>query len=126
MNTEEDNSGQGKMNTPTPKEELVVEMNSDILKTIHSLQAELWNLKEDILNERKEHQSINEALLRNMMGVIPQGKPTQSKNKSKRETYHKQASIPREEEKEERAIEALKEDHHSPSSDDSLSPRRKK
>ena len=53
MNTEEDNSWQGRMNTPTPKEELVVELNSDILKTIHSLQVELRNLKEDSMNERK-------------------------------------------------------------------------
>ena len=40
MNTEEDNSWKGRMNTPTLGE-LVVELNSDILKTIHSLQAEL-------------------------------------------------------------------------------------
>ena len=54
MNTEEDNIRQGRMNTPTPEAELVVEKNSDILKTIHSLQAELRSLREDILNERKE------------------------------------------------------------------------
>ena len=41
MNSEEDNSRQGNMNTPTPEAELVVELNFDILKTIHSLQAEL-------------------------------------------------------------------------------------
>ena len=38
MNTKEDNNWQGKMNTPTP-EEVVVEVNYDILKTIHSIQA---------------------------------------------------------------------------------------
>ena len=41
MNTEEDNSRQGRMNTPTLEGELVVELNSDILKTIDSLQLEL-------------------------------------------------------------------------------------
>ena len=39
-----------------------------------------------------------------------------------RDTYHKQASGPRKGEKEERTLEAPKGDHHSPSSDDSLSP----
>ena len=86
------------MDTPTPGGELVVELNSDILNTIHSLQAELRSFKEDNLNERKE-QAINEALLRNMMGGSPQAKPTQSTNSSKREPYHKWASIPREGEK---------------------------
>ena len=76
MNIEEDNNRKGRMNTPTPEGELVVELNSDILKTIHSVQAELWSLKEDSLNERKEQQAINEALLRNMMEGISQGKPT--------------------------------------------------
>ena len=61
-----------------------------------------------------------------MMGGIPQGKPTQSKKNSKREPYHKWDSIPREEQNEERTPEAPKGDHHSPSSNDSLSPRRKK
>ena len=41
MNTEVDNSRQGRMNTPTPKVELMVDLNSYILKTIHSLQVEL-------------------------------------------------------------------------------------
>ena len=53
MNTEEDNSWKGRMNTPTPEGELVVEFNFDILKTIHSLQVELRSLREDTLNERK-------------------------------------------------------------------------
>ena len=104
----------------------MVELNSNILKTIHSLQAELQSFREDSLNERKEHKAINEELLRNMMGGIPQGKPTQSTSRSKREPYHKRSSSPREEEKEERTPEAPKGDHHSPSSDDSLSPRIKK
>ena len=125
MNTEEDNNWKGKMNTPTPEVELVVEMNSYILKTIHSRQAELWSLIEDSLNERKEQQAINEALLRNMMGGCLHGKPTHYTNKSKREPYHERASSPREVEKE-GTPEATKGDHHSPTSDDSLSPRRKK
>ena len=76
MNIEGDNSRQGRMNTPTLEGELVVELNSDILKSIHSLQAELPSLREDSLNERKEHQAINESLLKNMMGGSPRGKPT--------------------------------------------------
>ena len=76
MDTKEDNIQQGRMNTPTPEAELVLEMNSNILNTIHSLQAELRSLREDNLNERKEQQDINEALLRNVTGGIPQGKPT--------------------------------------------------
>ena len=60
------------------------------------------------------------------MRGIPQGKPTQSTNSSKREPYHKQASDPREEEKGECTPEAWKGDHHSPSTDDSPSPQRKK
>ena len=84
MNTKEDNSRQERMNNPTPEGELVVELNSDILKTIHSLQEELRSLKEDILNERKEQQAINEALLRNMTGGSSQGKPTQYTNSSQK------------------------------------------
>ena len=53
MNTEEENSRQGKMTTHTPEVELVVELKSDVLKTLHSLQAELKSFKEDTLNERK-------------------------------------------------------------------------
>ena len=82
----------------------------------------MQSLREDSLNERKEQQAINEALLRNMMGGSLQGKPTHSTNSSKRKPYHKRASIPREGEKEERTLEALKGYHHYPSSDDSLSP----
>ena len=61
-----------------------------------------------------------------MTGGIPQGKPTQSTNSSKREPYHKRANNPREGENQVQTPEAPKGDHHSPSSDDSLSPRRKK
>ena len=63
MNIEEDNDRQGKLNTPTQEEELVVEMNPDIMKTIQSLQEDLQSFRDDNLNERKEQQAINEALL---------------------------------------------------------------
>ena len=43
----------------------MVELNSDVLKTLHSLQAELKSFREESLNERKEQPAINEALLRN-------------------------------------------------------------
>ena len=77
----------------------MVELNSNILKTIHILQAELKIFREDSLNERKEQQSINEAL-------PTQGKPTQSTKISKREPYHKWASNTRDEEKQGRTPEA--------------------
>ena len=60
MNTEDDNNRQGKMNAPTLEVEMVVELNSDILNTIHSLQAKLHSFREDSGNERKEQQAINE------------------------------------------------------------------
>ena len=63
MNTEEDNNRQEKLNTPTEEAELVVELNSDIMKTIQSIQADLQSFRDDNLNERKEQQEINEALL---------------------------------------------------------------
>ena len=84
MNTEEDNNRQGKLNTPTWEEEVVVELNSNILKTIQIIQAYLQSFKDDNMNERKEHQGISEALLRNMMGGILQGKPTHSLNRFKK------------------------------------------
>ena len=59
-----------------------------------------------------------------MTGGSPQGKPTQSTNRSKREPYHEWASSQIEVEKE-GTPEATKGDHHSPTSDDSLSPQRK-
>ena len=73
------------MTTPILEVNLVVELNYDVLKNLHSLQAELKSFREDSLNERKEQEAINEALLRNMTGESPQGKPTQSTNRSKRE-----------------------------------------
>ena len=76
MNTEEENSQQEEMTTPTPEVNLVVKLNSDVLKNLHSLQAQLKSFREDSLNERKKHQAINEALLCNMMRGILEGKPT--------------------------------------------------
>ena len=42
------------MTTPTPEVNLVVELKYDVLKTLHSLQAELKSFREDNLNERIE------------------------------------------------------------------------
>ena len=126
MNMEEDNIRQGKLNTPTWEEELVVELNFVILKIIQSLQEDLQSFKDDNMNEIKEHQSINESLLWNMMGGSPQGKLTHSTNRFKKENYHKQASGPREEGKEEHTLEPPKRDYHSLSSNNYLSPCRKK
>ena len=84
------------MTSPTLEVNLVVELSSDVLKTLYSLQVELKSSREKSLNERKEQQAINEALLHNMMGGTLQGKPTLSTNRSKREVYHEQANNPRE------------------------------
>ena len=63
MNTEEDNSQQGKLNTPTQEAKLVVILNSDIMKTIQSLQEDLQSFRDENLNEKKEKKKINEALM---------------------------------------------------------------
>ena len=84
MNVEEKNSGQGKLNTLTREAELVVELNSDILKSIHSLQGDLQSFRDDNMNERKEQQEINEALLQNLTRGIPEGNLTHSTNKFKK------------------------------------------
>ena len=109
------------MTTPTPEVNFAVKLKYDVLKTLHSLQAELKSFREDSVNERKEQQAITEALLCNMTGGSLQGKPTQFANRSKREPYHERARNPREAEKE-GTHEATKGDHYSPASDDSLSP----
>ena len=96
MNTEKENSHQEEMTTPTPEVNFLVKLNSNVLKTLHSLQAELKRFKEDSLNERKEQQAINEALLRNMTGGSPKWKPTHSTNRSKREPYYEWANSLRE------------------------------
>ena len=54
MNTEEDNNQQRKLNTPTPKEELVVELNSDMMKIIQSLHVDLQIFRDNNLSEIKE------------------------------------------------------------------------
>ena len=86
------------------------------MKTIQSIQAVLQSFRDDNLNEKNEHQEINEALLRNMMGGSLQGKSTHSTNRFKKEFYHKWASIPREEGKEEHTPEPRERDCHIPSS----------
>ena len=63
MNSEEDNSRQGNLNTSTQEVELMVELNSDMMKTIQSLQVDLQIFKDDNPNERKEQLVINEGLL---------------------------------------------------------------
>ena len=105
---------------------MVVELNFDIMKTIQSLQANLQSFRDDNMNERKEQQAINEALLRNMMGGSLQGKPTHSPNLFKKEPYPKWFSIPREDGKEEHTPEPLEREYHSTSSEDSLSLYRRK
>ena len=89
MNTKEYNSQQGNLNCPTREEELVVELNFDLMKTIQSMQEELQSSKDENMNEIKEHQLINEALLQNMTGIIPHGKRTHSTNKTKENNHRK-------------------------------------
>ena len=45
MNTEEENSRQEQMTTPTLEVNLVVELNSDVMKNLHILQAN-WKVSE--------------------------------------------------------------------------------
>ena len=61
-----------------------------------------------------------------MMVGSPQGKPTHSTNKFKKEFYHKKDNSPREEGKEEHTHEPSERDYYSTSSDDYLSPCRNK
>ena len=61
-----------------------------------------------------------------MTGGRLEGTNTHSTNRFKKELYHKQDSSLREEGKEEHTPEAPEGDYHSISSDDSLSPCRKK
>ena len=89
MNTKKDNNRQGNMNSPTWEEELVVELNYDLMKTIQSIQEDLQSFKDENMNEIKEHQLINEALLQNMTGIIPHGKRTHSTNKTKENNHRK-------------------------------------
>ena len=89
MNIEEDNNQKGNLNTPTQEEEIVVELNSDILKSIQSLQEEIQIFKDDNMNERKEKKSINEALPQNMMDGSPHRQLTHLASKSKKYFYQK-------------------------------------
>ena len=76
--------------------------------------------------EIKDKQAINEALLQNMAGGSLQGNPTHSTNKFKKYFYDDRASITKEEGKEEHTPEPPEKYYHSLSSDNSLSPCRKK
>ena len=53
MNTKEDNSRKGNLNSTAREEEMVVELNSYLMKTIQTLQDELEIFKDDNMNERK-------------------------------------------------------------------------
>ena len=61
MDAEKENNRQWNLNSPTREEELVVELNSDLMKTIQSLQVDLQIFKYDNMNERKEHKEINDG-----------------------------------------------------------------
>ena len=82
MDTEENNSRHGNLNSPFRKKELMVELNFDLMKTIQSF-------KYDNINERREQKEINEALLRNLKGVNPHRQATQSTKKYKENYHHK-------------------------------------
>ena len=62
----------------------MVELNYAILKTIQTFEAYLLSFKDDNMNERKEWQVINEAMLWKMTVGIPQRKPTHSTNRFKK------------------------------------------
>ena len=53
MNTQEENNLQEEMTTATLEVNLVVKLNSDVLKNLYSIQAELKIFREGSLNERK-------------------------------------------------------------------------
>ena len=53
MDIEEDNNRQGNLNSPTQEVELVVKLNSNLMKAIPSLQEDLQSFKDDNMNKRK-------------------------------------------------------------------------
>ena len=118
MDTEENNSRHGNLNSPFRKKELMVELNFDLMKTIQSF-------KYDNINERREQKEINEALLRNLTGVNPHRKPTHSTNKFEENCHHKRTSSPREEGREKHTPDFIEEEYQSSSSDGSPSPCKK-
>ena len=61
----------GRNDHPHSRSELVGWYKLWCAKNLHNLQFEVKSFREDSLNERKEQQAINEALLRNMIGGIP-------------------------------------------------------
>jgi len=96
------------------------------MKTIQSIQVYFHSFRDDNLNEIKEQQVINEAFVVKHDGRKLQWKPTHSTNRFKKEFCHKWESSSREEGKQEHTLEPPKGDYYGLSSDDSLSPWRKK
>ena len=52
MDTEDNNSQHGNLNSPPCEEEIMVELNSYLMKTIQSLQLDLQSFKDDNINKR--------------------------------------------------------------------------
>ena len=54
MDTKEDNSRQGNLNSSNREAQCVVELNSDLMKTMEIRKADLQSFKDDNMNEIKE------------------------------------------------------------------------
>ena len=78
------------------------------------------------MDERKDKKEINESLLQNMTGENPHGQNTHSTNKYTEGYQQKRTNGPREEGREKHTTQILERDYHSISSDNSLSPYRKR
>ena len=78
------------------------------------------------MDERKDKKEINESLLQNMTGENPHGQNTHSTNKYTEGYHQKRTNGPREEGREKHTSQIPKRDYHSISSDNSLSPYRKR
>ena len=96
------------------------------MKTIQSIQVYFHSFRDDNLNEIKEQEVINESFVVKHDGRKLQRKHIDSINRFKKEFCHKRESSSREEAKQEHTLEPPKEYYYSLSSDDSLSPWRKK
>ena len=70
----------------------MVDLNSNFMKNIQSLQEYLHSFRYDNMNERREQKEINESLLQNLIGLNPHRHPTQSTNKSKKNYHRKRRS----------------------------------
>ena len=96
------------------------------MKTIQSLQEDLQSIKDNNMNERTKQKEINEALLQNMTGENSHGQTTHSTNKYTEGYHQKRTNGPSEEGREKHTPQILERDYHSISSDNSLSPYRKR